>query len=223
MQFPPPISSKLKQTKSTMGTTINRLIEKLRCGVAKPHYFLPAHHIKFIKPSCAHGTWWWRENLNKNRPGTPPAIYLFIIYLFIIIPWLGYLFSPTRTVLFLFPHRVQPHPPSVVVPDGAPRGPRSPRGESRGPTASGTRQRHGGAHPRFASCAPRPGHVSPRRPPRPPPPSRAELLSPRAPPTDMWVHMLMRPWCQWEQRASTRVERDGPRAVPRGGSDRGNR
>ena len=88
----------------------------------------------------------------------------FIYYLFIIIPWLGYLFSPTRTVLFLFPHRVQPYPPRVVVPGRAPRGPRSPRGESRGPTASGTGR--GTRTPtRFASCAPRPGHVSPRRPP----------------------------------------------------------
>jgi len=90
-------------------------------------------------------------------------IYLLFIYLLLYPGW-GIFFSPTRTVLFLFPHRVQPYPPRVVVPGRAPRGPRSPRGESRGPTASGTGR--GTRTPtRFASCATRPGHVSPRRPP----------------------------------------------------------
>jgi len=201
LQFPPPISSKLKQTKSTMGTTINRLIEKLRCGVAKPHYFLPAHHIKFIKPSCAHGTWWWRENLNKNRPGTPPAkvraprdaipipfLYLSFIYYYIIIPWLGYLFFPdTNCPIFISPQgptlppsRRGPGQGTTWAPFPARRIPR--------PHRVRHRQRHEDAHPVRLVRNPSRTRVAP-----PPSALRVEPTSDRCallPPTSGFKYLL---------------------------------
>ena len=145
-------------------------------------------------------------------------IYLLFIYLLLYPGW-GIFFPRHELSYFYFPTGYNPTPLASWSRAGHHVGP-VPRAEN--PEAP----------PRQAPAEARgrpPG--SPRAQPVPDtcrpaalrPPSRADLRSLCAPSTDKWVQVLIGPLCQWEQPACTRVGRDGPRAVPRGGSDRGDR